>query len=77
MTNTAPVTELPVYRAKIEPQWIDYNGHLRDAYYGLVASFAVDDVMEGFGRSGRGLVDFGFRPKTHPYRLSIHLLPRD
>jgi hypothetical protein len=21
----------PVYRCDIDPQWIDYNGHLRDA----------------------------------------------
>jgi acyl-CoA thioester hydrolase len=40
---------LPVYRAKIQADWIDYNGHLRDAYYGLVASYAVDDVMDHLG----------------------------
>ncbi len=27
---------LTPYRANIESAWIDYNGHLRDAYYGLV-----------------------------------------
>jgi acyl-CoA thioester hydrolase len=69
MTNTAPVTELPVYRAKIEPQWIDYNGHLRDAYYGLVASFAVDDVMDHLG------LDAAYRERTHCtlYTLEVHL----
>ena len=41
--------ELPVYCATIESGWIDYNGHLRDAYYGLVASYAVDDVMDYLG----------------------------
>jgi len=43
VTGTSPVTEFPIYRARIEPDWIDYNGHLRDAYYGLVASYAVND----------------------------------
>jgi acyl-CoA thioester hydrolase len=69
MTSAAPVTELPVYRATIEPDWIDYNGHLRDAYYGLVASYAVDDVMDHLG------LDAGYRERTHCtlYTLEVHL----
>jgi len=69
MTDTAPVTELGVYRAKIEPEWIDYNGHLRDAYYGLVASYAVDDVMDHLG------LDAAYRERTHCtlYTLEVHL----
>jgi acyl-CoA thioester hydrolase len=63
------VTELPVYRATIEPHWIDYNGHLRDAYYGLVASYAVDDLMDHLG------LDAGYRGRTHCtlYTLEVHL----
>jgi acyl-CoA thioester hydrolase len=63
------VTELPVYRAKIQPDWIDYNGHLRDAYYGLVASLAVDDVMDILG------LDAAYRERTHCtlYTLEIHM----
>ena len=63
------MTELPVYRATIEPHWIDYNGHLRDAYYGLVASYAVDDVMDHLG------LDAGYRERTHCtlYTLEVHL----
>jgi acyl-CoA thioester hydrolase len=69
MTSAAPVTELPVYRATIEPDWIDYNGHLRDAYYGLVASYAVDEVMDHLG------LDAGYRERTHCtlYTLEVHL----
>jgi acyl-CoA thioesterase FadM len=69
MTSAAPVTELPVYRATIEPDWIDYNGHLRDAYYGLVASYAVDGVMEILG------LDAAYRERTHCtlYTLEVHL----
>ena len=63
------MTELPVYRATIEPHWIDYNGHLRDAYYGLVASYAVDDLMDRLG------LDAAYRERTHCtlYTLEIHL----
>src|SRR5450755_2951783 len=63
------VTELPVYRATIEPAWIDFNGHLRDAYYGLVASYAVDDVMDYLG------LDAAYRARTHCtlYTLEEHI----
>jgi acyl-CoA thioester hydrolase len=64
-----PVAELPIYRAAIEPGWIDYNGHLRDAYYGLIASLAVDDVMDHLG------IDAAYRERTHCtlYTLEVHL----
>ena len=26
---------LDIYSTDIAPEWIDYNGHLRDAYYSL------------------------------------------
>jgi acyl-CoA thioester hydrolase len=63
------MTEPLIYRAKIEPEWIDYNGHLRDAYYGLVASYAVDDVMDHLG------LDAAYRDSTHCtlYTLEVHL----
>ena len=61
--------ELPVYRATIEPAWIDFNGHVRDAYYALVASYAVDDVMDQLG------LDAAYRERTHCtlYTLEEHL----
>lgn len=39
----------------IESQWTDYNGHLRDAFYLLLFSFAGDELMEqvGLGAAGR------------------------
>ena len=40
---------LPIYHTSIEPEWIDYNGHVRDAYYGLIVSFAVDSLMDRIG----------------------------
>jgi acyl-CoA thioester hydrolase len=63
------VTELPPYRAKIEPEWIDYNGHLRDAYYCVVMSYAVDEVMDHLG------LDAAYRERTHCtlYTLELHI----
>lgn len=63
------MTELPIYHAKIDPQWIDFNGHLRDAYYGLVASYAIDDLMDFLG------LDAAYRARTKCtlYTLELHL----
>jgi acyl-CoA thioester hydrolase len=63
------VTELPAYVAEIEPGWIDYNGHLRDAYYCVVMSYAVDDVMEHLG------LDAAYRERTHCtlYTVELHM----
>ena len=60
---------LPLYRAQIQPEWIDYNGHLRDAYYGLVLSYAIDDVMDrvGLGAAYRG------RTRCTLYTLELHM----
>ena len=63
------MTELPIYRARLESSWIDYNGHLRDAYYGLVASYAIDDVMDHLG------LDAAYRESTRCtlYTLEMHV----
>ncbi len=63
------MNEFPVYRATIQADWIDFNGHLRDAYYGLVASFAIDEVMDHLG------LDAAYRARTRCtlYTLEVHL----
>ena len=63
------MSELPVYRAAIQADWIDFNGHLRDAYYALVASFAIDEVMDHLG------LDAAYRARTRCtlYTLEVHL----
>ena len=30
------------YTTTDHPEWIDYNGHMQDAYYELIFSYAVD-----------------------------------
>jgi acyl-CoA thioester hydrolase len=63
------VTEIPAYRAEILPDWIDYNGHLRDAYYCVLMSYAVDDVMDHLG------LDAAYRRDTRCtlYTLELHI----
>ena len=37
------------FRQQVRPEWIDYNGHLSEAYYVLVFGFATDALMEQIG----------------------------
>lgn len=40
---------LITYRTRVLPEWVDYNGHLRDAFYLLIFSYATDALMERIG----------------------------
>jgi acyl-CoA thioester hydrolase len=40
---------LTTYRTPVQKEWVDYNGHLRDAYYLLIFSYATDALMERIG----------------------------
>jgi acyl-CoA thioester hydrolase len=38
-----------IYRDTVKPEWVDYNGHLRDAFYMLIYSLATDAFMDRIG----------------------------
>ncbi|WP_176516193.1 MULTISPECIES: thioesterase family protein [Pseudomonas] len=40
---------LTTYRTPVQEDWVDYNGHLRDAFYLLIFSYATDALMERIG----------------------------
>jgi acyl-CoA thioester hydrolase len=42
---------------RIEPQWIDYNGHLNMAYYNVLFDRAVDEAYELIGVGARYVAD--------------------
>jgi acyl-CoA thioester hydrolase len=48
---------------KVEPAWIDYNGHLNMAYYNVLFDRAVDEVFEMLG-CGADYVKQGFSTFT-------------
>lgn len=62
-------TGLAIYRTQVLPDWIDFNGHLRDAYYVLVVSYAVDALMDDLG------MDASYRQRTNCtlYTLEMHV----
>jgi acyl-CoA thioester hydrolase len=60
---------LAIYRTQVLPEWLDFNGHLRDAYYVLVGSYAADALMDHLG------LDAIYRQRTHCtlYTLELHV----
>ena len=58
-----------VFQTGIAPEWIDYNGHLRDAYYSLIFSLATDALMDSIG------LDDAYRTRTRCtlYTLEMHI----
>jgi acyl-CoA thioester hydrolase len=63
------MSSLSLYRTSIAPEWVDYNGHLRDAYYGLIISLASDVLMDRLG------LDAAYRERTRCtlYTVEAHI----
>jgi acyl-CoA thioester hydrolase len=60
---------LTPYRTTIQPEWVDYNGHLRDAFYLLIFSYATDALMDQLGLDEAGRARTGHTL----YTLECHL----
>jgi len=46
------------WREQVRPEWMDYNGHLSEAYYVLVFGRATDALMDAVG------LDVAYRERT-------------
>lgn len=57
------------YRTAILPEWVDYNNHLRDAFYLLIFSYATDALMDRIGLDEPGRTRTGHTL----YTLECHL----
>jgi len=57
-----------VYRTPVQPDWIDYNQHLNDAYYVVAMSRGCDAFMDAVG------IDAAYRASTQCtlYSLESH-----
>ncbi|HPQ81398.1 MAG TPA: thioesterase family protein [bacterium] len=60
----------PAFRERIQADWIDYNGHLNEAFYLLIFSHATDELIDRIG------MDAGYREreKRSIYTLETHIL---
>ncbi|WP_437881670.1 thioesterase family protein [Pseudomonas sp. LRF_L74] len=57
------------YRTPVLNEWTDYNGHLRDAHYLLIFSYATDALMDHIGLDEAGRARTGHTL----YTLEVHL----
>jgi len=76
---------------RVEPQWIDYNGHMNMAYYNVLFDRAVDEVYELIGLGPDYLKDSGHSTmvaemhvrylrevsESDPLRVTVQLLDYD
>lgn len=60
---------LTTYQTRILPEWVDYNGHLRDAFYLLIFSYATDALMDRLGMDSQNREASGHSLFT----LELHL----
>lgn len=58
-----------LYQTQVRADWVDYNGHLRDAFYLLIFSEAVDALMDRIGLDAEGRAVSGHSLFT----LEVHL----
>ena len=47
--NPVAAATLPAYTCRVQPEWIDYNGHMSEAFYVLAFGYATDQHMEQLG----------------------------
>ncbi|GGF44116.1 4-hydroxybenzoyl-CoA thioesterase [Marmoricola endophyticus] len=60
---------LCTWREDVRPEWIDYNGHLSEAYYVLVLGHATDAAMEVLGLG----TDYRERSGASLFTLEAHV----
>lgn len=63
--SQAPIT----YRDRVRPEWVDYNGHMSEAFYVLVFGYATDAFYDLIG------MDDAYRRRTahSVYTLESHI----
>ena len=63
------MTRLTTYQTAVLPEWVDYNQHMRDAFYLLIFSYATDSLMDHLGLDEAGRARTGHTL----YTLECHL----
>lgn len=67
--EAAPAWPPGPHECCLDRSWIDYNGHLRDGYYVVIASASIDALMDDLG------MDESYRRDTRCtlYTLEVHV----
>ena len=67
--QTAFDAPLTLYETKVEPEWVDYNGHMGEAYYVLVFGHTTDAFLDLIGMDA----DYRERNGMSLYTLEVHV----
>lgn len=62
----APLT---LYESKVRPEWVDYNGHMSEAFYVLVFGFTTDALLDFIGMDA----DYREQNGMSLYTLEVHV----
>lgn len=57
------------FHVSVQPDWVDYNGHMNDAAYAKVFSLAADEFIETIGLNAEARTQFSYTMFT----LETHL----
>lgn len=60
---------LRLYRTDVRPEWVDYNGHMSEAFYALVFGHATDALLDFIGMDD----PYRGRTSTSVYTLETHI----
>ncbi len=64
------MTDVPApYKATVLPQWVDYNGHMNEAYYVLIFGDATDAFYDHIGLDAA----YREREKVSAYTMESHI----
>ncbi|OBX36221.1 L-carnitine dehydrogenase [Halomonas elongata] len=63
---------MALLETRVDPQWVDYNGHMNDAEYARAFSLAVEALMDRLGLDESGRARHGYTL----YTLETHLCYR-
>lgn len=69
MTPKRHGAPLRLYETAVLPEWVDYNGHMSEAFYALVFGYSTDALLEYAG------MDSAFREESglSVYTLESHI----
>jgi acyl-CoA thioester hydrolase len=67
--QTAFDAPLTLYETNVEPEWVDYNGHMSEAYYVLVFGYTTDALLDLIGMDA----DYREHSGMSLYTLETHI----
>ena len=71
---------LRLYETAVLPEWVDYNGHMSEAFYALIFGYTTDALLEYVGmdsafREGRSLSVYTLESHIHYLREAAEAEP--